>query len=264
MVMEKCPRRECKTNLEKLQKNIAEREELEQKLSRVEGERDAAIAEKRELTEDIDSTAEKLRDRVKELERKRNEDLIKIQHLEEVIIQLKEEIQLRDSTTELQERYRKTLYVAQAAYFFQQAICCAVLPGTFDGDTSATIKEMVKYLKPNGKALPQDAHDDIEKARRTWDDMRRELNWTNWDYTGKWDYNSLPDELKGIITLIRARVPAAHPPRIELKTAMTYVKDLKVPERTIPNIKKFVGSVEGNMRRCHLSHEGIEEIDQPH
>ena len=91
----------------------------------------------------------------------------------------------------------------------------------FDGDISATIKEMVEYLKPNGKPLPQDANNDIEKARRTWHDMRRELNWTNWDYSSEWNYNSLPDELKAIInTLVTARVPAAHPPRIELKLAL--------------------------------------------
>ena len=88
----------------------------------------------------------------------------------------------------------------------------------FDGEISATIKEMVEYLKPNGKPLPQDANNDIEKAGRTWHDMRRELNWTNWDYSSEWNCNSLPDVLKALVT---ARVPAAHPPRIELKTAMT-------------------------------------------
>ena len=125
-------------------------EDLQDKLRKVTDERDTAIKEKKELVERIDSEFGK-----------------KIKDLEEKIAELQKQIETLQKQIEKlllqQDSNAATLYVAQAASFFQQAICCAVLPGTFEGDSSAKIQQMVNYLKPNGEELPQGATDDLEE-----------------------------------------------------------------------------------------------------
>jgi len=128
--------------------------------------------------------------------------------------EMMQELKLLKEKVAVLEKGSATLYVAQAASLFQQSICCELLPETFGGDTSATIKELVMYLKGQ-KALPEDVNDDLGIARNKWKDIRKKLGWTQWD-DDEWEFNSLPNDLKAIILLKRGRVSSAHPPTIEL------------------------------------------------
>ena len=212
-------------------------EDLQDKLRKVTDERDTAIKEKKELVERIDES--------------NGESGKKIKDLEEKIAELQKQIETLQSDS-------ATLYVAQAASFFQQAICCAVLPGTFKGDSFATIKQMVKYF--NGEKLPQGATDDLDEGRRKWAEFRSKLNWTNWDDT-YWNYNRLPHEIRAVETLRKIRVSAAHP-KIELNIASKLVSKIAgVPQRTEQNIKEFIETLLAKMKHCGLSHHGIKELN---
>ena len=244
-------------------------QELEERLEKLELERDTAIQEKEELVtenEELESKVRNLNKRVADLEKEVAEQKKHIQqsHVKETQMTQELKSQMTQELKSLKERVAvlekgsATLYVAQAASLFQQSLCCALLPDTFEGDPSATIKELVNYLKGK-KELPEDTRDDLGVARNKWKDIRKKLGWTQWN-DDVWQYKRLPDDLKAIISLKKGRVSSAHPPTIELKEAMKYVPQIEVEEPVRKHIRDFIGSMEGKMRRCGLSHEGIEEF----
>lgn len=255
---EKCCCTECYVKLQ----------ELEKRLEKLEIERDAAMQEKQELVtenEELEYKVRNLNKIVADLQKQVAEQKTHIQqyHLQnqqyhQQNTEMMQELKLLKEKVAVLEKGSATLYVAQAASLFQQSICCELLPETFGGDTSATIKELVMYLKGQ-KALPEDVNDDLGIARNKWKDIRKKLGWTQWD-DDEWEFNSLPNDLKAIILLKRGRVSSAHPPTIELKEAMKCVPQVEVRESVRPYIRNFIGSMEEKMRRCGLSHERIEEF----
>lgn len=250
---EKCCCAECGVKLQ----------ELEEKLEKLEIERDAAIEEKEALVpeiEELESTVRNLNKNVAELQKQVAEQKTHIQQYHVKVTKMMLKLKVLEEKVAVHEKGSATLYVAQAASLFQQSICCELLPGTFEGDPSATIKELVKYLKGQ-KDLPDDVNDDLEMARSKWEYIRQKLGWTKWnDDIWPWKFNSLPDDLKAIITLKRVRVYSAHPPTIELREAMKRVPQVEVRESARPYIRNFIGSIEEKMRCLNLSHEGIEEL----
>jgi len=236
-------------------------QELEERLKELEIERDAAIEEKEALVtenEELESTVRNLKKNVAELQKQVAEQRTHIQQYHEKETKMTHKLNALEEKVEVLEKGSATLYVAQAASLFQQSICCELLPGTFKGDPSATIKELVKYLKGQ-KELPDDVNDDLEMARSKWRYICQKLEWTRWDGRN-WEFNRLPNDLKAIITLKKVRVYSAHPPTIELREAMKCVPHVKVRESAKPYIRNFIGSIEQKMRSCGLSHEGIEEF----
>ena len=235
--------------------------ELEERLRRLEIERDAAIEEKEALVTENAELESKVRNLMRKITSLEQEVAEQKKHLQqyhqENTEKTQELISLKKRVAAL-EKGSATLYVAQAASLFQQSVCCALLPETFKGDTSATIKELVSYLKGR-KELPEDVDDDLEAAKNRWEDIRRNLGWTQWD-DDNWEFNRLPNDLKAIITLKKRRVDSAHPPIIELKEAMKCVSQVEVRETVRQHIRSFIGTMEDKMRRCGLSHEGIEEL----
>lgn len=248
---DKCCCKECCVKLQ----------DLEERLKNLETERDAALEEKEAFVTENEELGIKVRDlnkKVADLQKQVAEQKRHIQQYHAQNTEMKQELKLLKERVAVLEKGNATLYVAEAASLFQQSICCALLPETFKGDTSATIKELLRYLKGK-KELPEDANDDLEIARNKWRDIRRKLGWTQWD-DDKWEYNRLPNDLKAIITLKKGRVSSAHPPTIELKEAIKYVQQVDVRESVKQHIRNFIGSMEEKMRCCGLYHEGIEEL----
>ena len=237
--------------------------ELEERLSRLEIERDAAIEEKEALVTENAELESKVRDlkrKIKSLEEQVAEQKKHLQQYHLKNTEMTQELILLKKRVAALEKGSATLYVAQAASLFQQAVCREVLPETFKGDRFATINKLVSYLKGE-KKLPIDVNDDLGTARSKWEDIRRKLEWTQWD-DGDWEFNSLPNDLKAIILLKQIRVDPAHPPTIELKEAMKYVSQVEVRKSARQYIRTFIGTMEEKMRRCGLSHEGIEELSE--
>lgn len=255
---EKCSSTECSVKLK----------ELEERLRRLELERDTAIQEKESFVAENKDMEDKIRQLEKQIASLKNEVAEQQRHLQHDHQQkqnMTQEIKsLKDRVADLEGKVADltkgsaTLYVAQAASLFQQSVCCALLPETFTGDRSATIKELVSYLKGQ-KELPEDVNDDLGTARNRWEDIRRNLGWTKWN-DDNWEFNGLPNDLKAIISLKKVRVHTAHPPIIELKEAMKCVSQVEVRESVRQHIRNFIGTMEDKMRRCGLSNEGIEEL----
>jgi len=255
---EKCCCTECYVKLQ----------ELEKRLEKLEIERDAAMQEKQELVtenEELESKVRDLNKNVADLQKQvaKQETHIQQYHMQNKQYHLQnaaimQELKLLKEKVAILEKGSANLYVAQAASLFQQSICRALLPETYKGDPSATIKGLVMYLKGQ-KALPKEVNDDLGVARNKWKDIRKKLGWTQWD-DDEWEFNSLPNDLKAIILLKRGRVYSAHPPTIELKEAMKCVPQVEVRESVRPYIRNLIGSMEEKMRRCGLSHEDIEEF----
>ena len=229
---EKCSYTECSVKLK----------ELEEKLRRLEIEKDTAIEDKQLFAAENKELGDKVRD------------------LEKQIAGLQKQIKsLEDEVADL-KKGSATLYVAQAASLFQQSICCAVLPETFRGDTSATIKQLVKYLKGE-KDLPDEVSDNLEAAQNKWDDIRKKLEWTKWRWDDiKWENKSLPSDLKAIIALKKVRVHFAHPSTITLKEAMQYLPHVEVAEFNKGHIRSLLENMEKKMKSCGLYNKGIEEL----
>ena len=255
---EKCSCTECSVKLK----------ELEDSLRKLEIERDTAIEVKESFVAENKDLEDKVRNLEKQIVSLQKEVAEQERHIQQHHQQTKNMTQeiksLKNEVSDLKgevadlKKGSATLYVAQAASLFQQSICCALLPETFNGDTSATIKQLVKYLKRQ-EELPEEVSDDLETAKNKWKDIRKKLGWTEWD-DNKWDYRSLPSDLKAIIALKRVRVHSAHPPTIALKEAMQYVPHIEVTEFDRKHIRSFLGSMEEKMKSCGLFHEGVEEL----
>ena len=243
-------------------------QELEERLRKLEIEKDTAMEEK----ESVVAENKELEDKVRNLEKKivslRKEVTEQQRHIEQYhqkTNNMTQEIKsLKDEVADLKgelaylKKGSATLYVAQAASLFQQSICCALLPETFKGNKFATIKQLVKYLKRQ-EELPEEVSDDLGAAKNKWEDIRKKLGWTEWD-DNKWDYRSLPSDLKAIIALKTGRVDTAHPPTITLKEAMQYVPLIEVTEFDRKHIRSFLGSMEKKMKSCGLYNKSIEEL----
>ena len=242
--------------------------ELEESLKRLEIERDTAVEVKESFITENKDLEDKVRNLEKQIVSLQNKVAEQQRHIEQYHHQAKNMTQeiksLKDEVADLKgkvadlKKGRATLYVAQAASLFQQSICCELLPETFTGDTFATIKQLVKYLKRQ-EELPEEVGDDLGTAKNKWEDIRKKLGWTEWD-DNKWDYRSLPNDLKAITALKRVRVHSAHPPTIALKEAMRYVPHIEVPEFDRKHIRSFLGSMERKMKSCVLFHKDIEEL----
>ena len=147
--------------------------ELEERLSRLEIERDAAIEEKEALVTENVELESKVRDLKKNVTSLEEQVAEQKKHLQQYhwknTEMTKELISLKKRVAAL-EKGSATLYVAQAASLFQQSVCRELLPETFKDDPFATIKELVSYLKGR-KELPEDVNDDLGNARTKWEDI---------------------------------------------------------------------------------------------
>ena len=211
---------------------------LEEELQRVKIELESRNAEIDELLKENSDQNQQLRDHEK-----------KILCLEEEKKALMKDIDDLKDTVSALEKVTPTVYVAQAGSLFQQAICVAVLPEIFEGDSFATIKRLIGYLSGKIK-LPVKA--DLTRARKRWEDICKEFNWT--------DCYSLPDEVKAINELKGVRNKIAHP-AIELKKIMQYIPGVEVAEYNRKRLSNIFESLLDKMVRSGLYHKDIVELN---
>ena len=265
-------------------KHSVKLKELNKTLRRLQDEKDAAIEDKDSVVLENEELQDKVRylkkqngiqqkeikslkdTEVSDLEKRIVSQQTRIKSLEDKVRVLEERIasqqkQIKSLEDEVADRKKGSanLYVAQAASLFQQSICCKVLPETFTGDTSATIKQLVKYLKGE-EELPDEVNDKLEAAQNKWEDIRMKLEWKEWRWQDKWEYKNLPSDLKAIIALKKVRVHSAHPPTIILEEALQYLPHVEVAYYNKRHIQSLLENMEKKMKSCGLYNKGIEEL----
>ena len=267
---------------------------LKEQVTKAEEERKTLTQQVKELTEEntalkVSHTQdiEELRQKITKLEeelKKKDEKLTKLEEelkkKDEVMESLQTRINHLEEDPE-QKRARSDqnkLYISQAAFQFEQAICTFILPEGFEKDQHATIKSLLKYL--HGKSqLPRQIKDPTGKllfeAKERWDKVCVELNlptiseekvqgnFTNWKY----DESSTPDTMKAVYFLKQNRLTIAHPKPISLKSAgeklqSPAVKD-SMPSWKFALIESFIASIqrsilEGNGSKIYSKHFQLE------
>jgi myosin heavy subunit len=254
----------------KEQRNLPEREKsnLMSELNKLKKKVSEAEEERKTLTQQMKTLTEKNTTLEAEVESHK----LEIEELKEKIVELKRELKSKDDDiesleariTNLEEEGRRdksdqdTLYISQAGYQFEQAICTYVLPDVFENDQHATIESLLEYLHNQNK-LPEkisDPSSKLSKGREQWDKVCVHLNLPTSERVGdftQWGLHrsSTPDIIKAICILKKMRREIAHPRPISLKLVgekLPAVKD-KMPEWQFNLIERFVASVQESIEK---------------
>ena len=207
------------------------------------------------------------------LEAKLESHTLEIEDLKEEISKLKEELKKKDGIIEslqtqikdLKEKEKAKcnqdkLYISQAAFQFEQAICTYVLRDVFEKDQHATIKSLLKYLHGRSKLPVSDPEGELLlAAKKKWDEVCGELNlptineeignFTDWGL----DESATPDIMRAVYCLKESRIPIAHPESISLKVAGEKLQSPAVknslPEWQLPLIESFIAAVQRSIER---------------
>jgi septal ring factor EnvC (AmiA/AmiB activator) len=255
--------------LNKLKKKVSEAEEerktLTQQMKTLTEENTALEAEVESHKLEIEELKEKIVELKRELKSK--DDVIesleaRITTLEEQEIEVVKSFEARITNLEEEGRRDKsdqdTLYISQAGYQFEQAICTYVLPDVFENDQHATIESLLEYLHNQNK-LPEkisDPSSKLSKGREQWDKVCVHLNLPTSEGAGdfnKWGLHrsSTPDIIRALYILRKERRTIAHPRPISLKLAGTKLpafKD-KVPQWQFKLLEDFISSVQKSIEK---------------
>jgi FtsZ-binding cell division protein ZapB len=268
---------EQRNPLEQEKNNLTgELNKLKKKVSEAEEERKTLAQEMKTLTEknitleaEVDShkqEIEELKEKIVELKRELKNKDDDIKSLEARITNLEQQEvvkSLEARITNLEEEGRRdksdqdTLYISQAGYQFEQAICTYVLPDVFKNDKHATIESLLEYLHNQrglDVSIPDPSGKLLLEGRKRWDKVCVHLNLPISEGVGnftKWGLyeSSTPNIIKALDLLKKERRTVAHPRPISLKLAGKKLHAVKgkMPQWHFNLIEGFVASVQNSI-----------------
>lgn len=238
-------------------KLLGKLDELKKQITEEKGQRETLTQQMKELTEENTALKEQIESHTQKIEGSQK----KILKLEEELEKKNQDIEILQTRVRDLEEQEQTktdqdiLYISQAAFQFEKAICTYVLPKVFMNDQQAKIKDLLKYLHGKSDELPirNPEKEPLPEARKRWDKVCEGLkdlptigsdqlgNFTNW---GK-HQSPTPDTMRAVYCLKKSRVAVAHPQPISLELVekkMPAMKD-KMANWQLELVKKFITSV---------------------
>ena len=257
-------REDLRTNVSQLKSQI---EQLEEQ-GRLYDARVQSLSSQVEDYPQLQAENQSLRLEINELKETNSDLLSKLRKKDRLLKNLQAQFDDLKQEQEQDNTAQDKLYLAQAAYFFEQAICSHVLPNVFSEDNHATLLELLNYLN-GGQKLPSrelEAKRDhiIPEAKRRWEKICKDMNLPDeWkEKQGEWNYTEgrFPDIIRAIGWLKRLRVSVAHPRPIRLKLAEEKVQSnstLKFRRWQFLLIQNFICSLRQNISKSGIQHSGL-------